>query len=164
MKSNAERNGKGKLGIFGVPLGYGAGKSGSELGVEAIRLSKVRGAQLAVHLSELGYDVKDYGNAGIVQPVFPAGPDDNPKYVHEMIESCENISATLRDILSDEAIPVILGGDHSIAIGTFSSVSSFFRTSGEEIGLIWFDAHADINTPESSFSGNIHGMPLAVLL
>lgn len=153
-----------KLGILGVPLGFGAGKTGSELGVEAIRLSRVRGAQLATHLNGLGYDVKDYGNAAIVQPTKIADPDDNPKYVDEMLESSRNISASLRRIMADGAIPVILGGDHSIAIGTFSAVSAHYRERGEEIGLIWFDAHADINTPATSLSGNLHGMPLAVLL
>ena len=153
-----------KLGIVGVPLGYGAGKSGSELGVEAIRLSRVRGAQLSGHLAELGYDVKDYGNASIVQPTKVADPAENPKYVTEMAESFRNISASLSQVLSDGATPVILGGDHSIAVGTFSALSSFYRRQGEEIGLIWFDAHADINTPETSQSGNIHGMPLAVIL
>lgn len=149
---------------MGVPLGYGAGKSGSELGVEAIRLSRVRGGQLATHLAELGYTVKDYGNAAIVHPAVVADPGENPKYVAEISESFRNIITSLRQILSDGATPVILGGDHSIAIGTFSALSAFYGERGEEIGLLWFDAHADINTPETSKSGNIHGMPLAVLL
>lgn len=153
-----------KIGILGVPLGYGAGKSGSELGVEAIRLSRVRGAQLTGHLSSLGFEVKDYGNASIVQPAKMAEPGENPKYVTEMAESFRNISASLKQILGDGAVPVILGGDHSIAIGTFSALSEFYRRQDQEIGLIWFDAHADINTPETSLSGNVHGMPLAVLL
>ena len=153
-----------KIGILGVPLGYGAEKAGSELGVEAIRLSRVRGAQLAGHLAALGYDVKDYGNASIVQPAKKAEPYENPKYVSEMAESCRNISASLGQLLADGATPVILGGDHSIAIGTFSALSAFYRKQEQEIGLIWFDAHADINTPETSLSGNIHGMPLAVIL
>ena len=153
-----------KIGILGVPLGYGAGKAGSELGVEAIRLSRVRGAQLSGHLADLGYEVKDYGNATIVQPRKPADPAENPKYVTEMAESFRNISASLKKVLADGATPLILGGDNSIAIGSFSALSAFYRERGEEIGLIWFDAHADINTPETSQSGNIHGMPLAVLL
>jgi len=160
----ALQNEQRKLGILGVPLGFGAGKSGSELGVEAIRLSRVRGAQLASHLSDLGYDVKDYGNVPLVQPTTPAGLSDNPKYLPEMVESCRRISSAVRQILNDGAAPVILGGDHSIAIGTFSAVSAHFRAQGEEIGLLWFDAHADINTPQTSVSGNLHGMPLAVLL
>jgi len=153
-----------KIGMIGVPLGYGAGHTGSELGVEAMRLSPIRGDYLAHHIADLGYEVRDYGNVEIVRP-NGSGPDtDNPKYLPEMLASCRNIAASLRQILGDGAFPVILGGDHSIAIGTFSALASNHRDDGEEIGLIWFDAHADINTPETSSSGNIHGMPLAVLL
>jgi len=160
----ALQNEQRKLGILGVPLGFGAGKSGSELGVEAIRLSRVRGAQLSSHLSDLGYEVRDYGNVAVSQPTTSADPAANPKYLPEMAESCRRISTAVRQILSDGAAPVLLGGDHSIAIGTFSGVSAHFREQGQEIGLIWFDAHADINTPQTSVSGNLHGMPLAILL
>lgn len=154
-------NGK-RVGLLGVPLGYGAGKIGSELGTEAIRLSKVRGDSLAEHIRNLGGVAIDYGNAEIIKPT---GPDTgNPKYLREMTASCQNIANAVKKVLADGAFPVILGGDHSIAIGTFSAISSFYRESGREIGLIWFDAHADINTPETTMTGNIHGMPLAVLL
>jgi arginase len=153
-----------KVGIIGVPLGYGARQKGSELGVTAIRLSDIRGSLLTERIKELGYKVKDYGDAEIVKPNYIAKTEENPKYLKEILASCENISASLQQILKDGTIPVILGGDHSIAIGTFSAISSFFKAQGEEIGLIWFDAHADINTPETSSSGNIHGMPLAALL
>lgn len=154
-------NGK-RVGLLGVPLGFGAGKIGSELGTEAIRLSKVRGDSLAEHIRNLGGVAIDYGNAEIIKPT---GPDTgNPKYLREMTASCQNIANAVKNMLADGAFPVILGGDHSIAIGTFSAISSFYRESGREIGLIWFDAHADINTPETTMTGNIHGMPLAVLL
>jgi arginase len=154
-------NGK-RVGLLGVPLGYGAGKIGSELGTEAIRLSKVRGDSLAEHIRNLGGVAIDYGNAEIIKPT---GPDTgNPKYLREMTASCQNIANAVKKVLADGAFPVILGGDHSIAIGTFSAISSFYRENGREIGLIWFDAHADINTPETTMTGNIHGMPLAVLL
>lgn len=151
-----------KVGILGVPLGFGAGKIGSELGTEAIRLSKVRGASLIEHIERLGGVARDYGNVEIVKPA--RADSANPKHLSEIAASCENIYTALRRILSDDAFPVILGGDHSIAIGTFSAISSFYRDRGEDVGLIWFDAHADINTPETTTTGNIHGMPLAVLL
>lgn len=153
-------NGK-KVGLLGVPLGFGAGKTGSELGTEAIRLSKVRGDSLAGHIRGLGGISVDYGNVEISKPF--AEETGNPKYLAEMVGSCKNIADAVKHVLSDGAFPVILGGDHSIAIGTFSGISSWFRARGEEVGLIWFDAHADINTPETSTTGNIHGMPLAVL-
>lgn len=152
------------VGILGVPLGFGAGKSGSELGVEAMRNSSVRGGRLHSHLSELGLTVKDFGNVEIEKPRSDLTVQGRPKFLEEMTVSCRAIASAVKGLLDDNVLPVILGGDHSIAIGTFSGISSHFRKRGEEIGLIWFDAHADINTPETSKSGNIHGMPLAVLL
>jgi arginase len=119
---------------------------------------------LPAHICELGYEVIDHGDAEIIKPDRVAYPDENPKYLPEMLGSLKNISEKLKRILSNDELPIILGGDHSIAIGTFSAIASHFREKGEDVGLIWFDAHADINTPESSPSGNIHGMPLAVLL
>jgi len=153
-----------KVGILGIPLGFGAGKTGSELGVDAMRLSTVRGKHLWEHISELGYEVSDYGDVDIIKPARLPEPNETPRFLPEMIASCKNISASLKELLNEDEIPVILGGDHSIAIGTFSAISSHFRDHGQEVGLIWFDAHADINTPETSPSGNIHGMPLSVLL
>jgi arginase len=153
-----------KVGILGIPLGFGAGKTGSELGVDAMRLSTIRGKHLWEHISDLGYEVTDHGDVDIEKPSRLAGPNENPRFLPEMLTSCKNISASLKKLLSSDEIPVILGGDHSIAIGTFSAISSHFREQHQEVGLIWFDAHADINTPESSPSGNIHGMPLSVLL
>ncbi|HMJ08428.1 MAG TPA: arginase [Pyrinomonadaceae bacterium] len=160
-----ESPGKGlKVGLLGVPLGFGAGQTGSELGVEAMRLSKFRGNLLTGHLAEMGYDIIDYGNVEIKKPVFPEVREENPRHLQEMIISCARIAESLKKVFADGAIPIILGGDHSIAIGTFSAISSHFRDQGEDVGLIWFDAHADINTPETSHSGNIHGMPLATIL
>jgi len=153
-----------KIGIIGVPIGYGAGKKGSELGATAIRLANIRGNYLTEHIRELGYDVSDHGDVEVTRPSEVAAADENPKYLAEMIASSRKSAAAVKAILTLGEFPVILGGDHSIAIGTFSGISSFFRERGKEIGLIWFDAHADINTPESSPSGNIHGMPLAALL
>lgn len=153
-----------KIGLLGIPLGFGAGQTGSELGVDAMRLSMVRGKHLLEHISDLGYDVTDHGDVVIEKPRRSPGPDENPKYLREMLASCRNISASLQGLLNNDELPVILGGDHSIAIGTFSAISSYYRGMDQKVGLIWFDAHADINTPGSSPSGNIHGMPLAVLL
>ncbi len=153
-----------KVGILGVPLGFGAETQGSELGTTAIRLAKFRGDNLAGHIGTLGYDVTDHGDLIIPMPDHSADKDQNPKYISEILESSKLISKAVKNLLSESEIPIILGGDHSIAAGTFSGISSFFREKDEEIGLIWFDAHADMNTPESSPSGNTHGMPLATLL
>ena len=157
-------NSKKKIGLVGVPLGFGASQVGSELGVNAMRLSRIRGRRLSEHIEELGFDVTDHGDVEIVRPPDPAGPDSNPKFLTEISLSLKNTFDKLATIVQAGETPVILGGDHSIAIGTVSALSANSRSQGSEMGLIWFDAHADINTPESSATGNIHGMPLAILL
>lgn len=166
LSENYDFPGKGKkVGILGVPLGFGAEQKGSELGVTAIRLARIRGKFLTELIAELGYEVKDYGDVEIIKPDYVAKSEDNLKYLNEILASSKNSFKSVKQILADGAFPVILGGDHSVAIGTFSGVSSHFHErQKKEIGLIWFDAHADINTFESSDSGNIHGMPLAALL
>ncbi|MDQ3321956.1 MAG: arginase [Acidobacteriota bacterium] len=165
LSENCDFPGKDKkVGILGVPLGFGAGQTGSELGVTAIRLAQIRGSFLTEHIAELGYEVKDYGDVEIIKPDYVAKSEDNLKYLNEILASSENSAKSVKQILADGAFPVILGGDHSVALGTFSGISSHFHARDEEIGLIWFDAHADINTHETSGSGNIHGMPLAALL
>lgn len=157
--------GKGKsLGIIGVPMGFGAGQTGSELGIAAIRLSQIRGKRLTEHLEDLGYSIEDYGDVQVVKPNYIAKPEDNPKYLPEWLASSRNSADSVKKILEKNQFPVILSGDHSCGVGTFSGVSSYFHNKNEEVGLIWFDAHADMNTPETSPSGNVHGMPLAALL
>ena len=164
MKSNVLPGDGRKVGIIGVPLGYGAGQAGSELGVGAMRLSRMRGGVLPDHIRALGYDVKDYGDVDVIRSLEAAEASANPKYLPEMLASCKNIATDVKRILAEGAFPVILGGDHSIAIGSFAGISSHYREKGEDVGLIWFDAHADINTPQTSRSGNIHGMPMATIL
>ncbi|MGI8555500.1 MAG: arginase [Pyrinomonadaceae bacterium] len=154
-----------KIAIIGIPLGFGAGRIGSELGITALRLTTIRGKRLIEHISELGYETKDYGDVEIIKPDYIAQPEENPKYLPEMIRSSHNISEAIEKIFERDEFPVILSGDHSSAIGTFSGISTYFRQKkSQEIGLIWFDAHADMNTPQTSPSGNLHGMPLATLL
>jgi len=152
-----------KVGILGVPLGFGAGQTGSELGVNAMRLTTFRGNKLSQHIREMGFEVNDHGDAVIVQPETE-DKVENPKHLAEMLASSENVIAALKTILDNDEFPIILGGDHAIAIPTFSAIANHHKQQGTEIGLIWFDAHADINTPETSPSGNIHGMPLATIL
>jgi arginase len=156
-------NGK-KVSMLGIPLGYGAGHSGSELGVEAMRASRIRGKQLGEHISDLGYEFADLGNIDVSRPTSAPEAGSRTKYLAEMLATFQNAVPVVKTILDDGSFPVILGGDHSIAIGTFSGIASHFHNRGEDLGLIWFDAHADINTPETSPTGNIHGMPLAILL
>jgi arginase len=165
MTADRDFPGKGKtVGIVGIPLGFSAGQSGSELGAMAIRGADIRGKRLIEHIRDLGYELNDYNDLIIGSPESVAKMEDNPKYLPEMLAACDAMSETVRRIFEAGDFPVILGGDHSIAMGTFSGISSFFRDAGKEIGLVWFDAHADMNTPETSPSGNLHGMPLAALL
>lgn len=165
LEEDRDFPGRGKkIGILGVPLGFGAGQKGSELGVTAMRLAQIRGSSLTELIAELGYAVKDYGDVDVVKPEYIAEPDSKSKYLNEIVSASANSANAVKQILNDGAFPVILGGDHSVAVGTFSGVSSFYHLRNEEIGLVWFDAHADINTHETSGSGNVHGMPLAALL
>lgn len=150
--------------ILGIPLGYGAGQIGSELGVEAVRLSKFRGKLLQEHIKDLGYDVIDVGDVNVTKPKSRDSDAPGPKHLAEMIVSSQESAKRVKECLSNGYFPVILGGDHSVAIGSFSGVSSHFHDNNQDVGLIWFDAHADINTPQTSSSGNIHGMPSAVLM
>ena len=157
------QNGR-KVSMLGIPLGYGAGQTGSELGVEAMRASHIRGKHLSEHIADLGYEFVDLGNINVVRPEAVAEAGSRTKYLSELLATCQIAVPVIKTILDEGSFPVILGGDHSIAISTFSGIASHFHEKGEDIGLIWFDAHADINTPETSHTGNIHGMPLAVLL
>ena len=141
-----------RVGIVGVPLGFGAGQTGSELGVQAMKLSRFRGDLLMKHIAGLGFDVTDFGNVDIVEPDESSPTLESPRHLREMIASCERIGTMIENVLAADALPVILGGDHSIAIGTFSAIASHYQNKGEEIGLIWFDAHADSNSPETSHS------------
>lgn len=162
---SGDRPGEGrKVGVLGIPFGLGAGQKGSELGVEAMRLANIAGNPLISQIRALGYEVRDHGDVEIVKPASAPKDAGSGRYFEETLETSRRSAAAVKSILESGELPVILGGDHSIAIGSFSGTSSHFRSKGEEVGLIWFDAHADINTPQTSPSGNLHGMSLAVLL
>jgi len=150
---------KPAVGILGVPLGYGASMAGVDMGPAALRV-----ARLKQRIGPLGYSVWDYGDLRLGLPETIPEQQDKLKYVSEIGSACEQLAKKVEEILESSQLPLVLGGDHSIAIGSFAGVSSFYRKRQETIGLIWFDAHADMNTPETTPSGNIHGMPLAALL
>ena len=125
--------------------------------------SAVRVAGLNRRLESLGYEVTDSGNIAVAQRESqPHGPDE-ARYLPQIADACRRLAAVVEAALAARRLPVVLGGDHSVAIGTVSGVSKFFRRTKQKIGLIWVDAHADMNTPETSPSGNVHGMPLACL-
>ncbi|NUM82168.1 arginase [bacterium] len=145
--------------IIGVPLDLGAGRRGTDMGPSALRI-----AGLAERLNELGYTIKDKGDIVTKAPEILKVGDEKLKYLNEIIKGVTALSETVEKTLDDHEVPLVLGGDHSIAIGTVAGVSSHFRKRHKKIGVIWVDAHGDMNTPDTSPSGNIHGMPLAVSL
>jgi arginase len=126
--------------------------------------SAVRVANLNTRLSSLGYLVEDLGNVPVDQA--EASPEGHPraKYLPQIAATCERLGVLVGETLTRGGVPLVLGGDHSVAVGTTSGVSRFFWERKQRIGLIWLDAHADMNTPESSPSGNVHGMPLACIV
>jgi arginase len=144
--------------VLGVPLGYGASMAGVDIGPAALRV-----ARLNQRIARLGYSVHDLGDLRLERPQTLPEEDEKLKYVREISSACEQLAAEVEKILAAGELPLVLGGDHSIAIGSFAGVASFFRKQQKTVGLIWFDAHADMNTPDSTPSGNIHGMPLAAL-
>jgi arginase len=150
---------KRSLSILGVPLGYGASMAGVDIGPAALRV-----ARLNQRIARLGYSVHDLGDMPLERPQTVPEVDEKLKYVREISSACEQLAVKVEDILKAGQLPLILGGDHSIAIGSFAGAVSFYKQQDQTLGLIWFDAHADMNTPESTPSGNIHGMPLAALL
>ncbi len=148
-----------KVTVIGVPLDLGAGRRGVDMGPSAFRVGEVDHK-----IRELGYDVQDTGDVAVCIAETREAGNPSLKYLKEITEACRQLSELVEGALEDERIPVVLGGDHSIAIGTIAGVSRFHKKRDEKLGLVWFDAHGDANTPETSPSGNIHGMPLAVAL
>jgi arginase len=145
--------------LIGVPLDLGAGRRGVDMGPSAFRV-----AEIERRIRELDFVVEDAGDLAVRIPETQDPGDPRAKYLKEIKAVCETLRDTVVGVLGQGKRPVILGGDHSIAMGTLAGLSRFFKERGERIGLIWIDAHADSNTPETSPSGNIHGMPLAVAL
>ena len=146
------------IAIIGAPLDLGQGRRGVDMGPSAVRV-----ANLNARLASLGYEVEDLGNVPVEQA--EASPEGHPhaKYLPQIAATCERLAVLVGETLSRGSMPLVLGGDHSVAVGTVSGVSQYFREKGQRVGLIWLDAHADMNTPESSPSGNVHGMPLACI-
>jgi arginase len=126
--------------------------------------SAMRGAGLQSSLKKLGLQVEDIGNLSVKQPEeMPIG-EKRAKYLQEIAETCADVAAAAEKSLSEGFLPVVLGGDHSIAAGVAAGVANYFRKDKKQIGYLWLDAHGDMNTPESSPSGNVHGMPLAAIM
>ena len=145
-----------QIAVIGVPLDLGAGRRGVDMGPSAVRV-----ANLNSRLAELGYEVEDLGNVAVVQRESQTEGDPKAKYLPQITATCTRLAEMVAGALADGKFPLILGGDHSAAIGTVSGVSHHLRSRGEKLGMVWIDAHTDMNTPASTPSGNVHGMPLA---
>src|SRR5437763_1422559 len=144
------------IAIIGAPLDLGAGRRGVDMGPSAMRV-----ANLNKRIAALGYDVEDLGNIPVEQAeAAPAGPA-HARYLPQIAKTCHRLALVVGKARSGGKLPLVLGGDHSVAVGTVAGVSRCYRKKKQAIGLIWIDAHADMNTPETSPSGNVHGMPLA---
>ncbi|PYU91093.1 MAG: arginase [Acidobacteria bacterium] len=145
--------------IVGVPLDLGAGRRGVDMGPSGFRI-----ADVGPRIRGLGYEVCDCGNIPVPIPEVIGVRDSHARYAREIGEVCESLCVRVRESLASGHIPLSLGGDHSLAAGSIAGTAAALREQGRSFGLLWIDAHADMNTPETSRSGNVHGMPLAAVL
>ncbi|MEI9814315.1 MAG: arginase [Acidobacteriota bacterium] len=144
------------ISVIGAPMDLGAGRRGVDMGPSALRI-----ARLQERLTALGYTVEDLGNVAVDQPEsLPEGPS-NARFLPQITHTCARLADMVEAAADRGRVPVVLGGDHSIATGTIAGLSRHFAKREQSVGVIWIDAHADMNTPDSSPSGNVHGMPLA---
>jgi arginase len=148
-----------KISIIGVPMDLGADRRGVDMGPSALRY-----ADLNEKLQGLGHEVEDLGDLDVIIPETRHFGDPRAKYLKEIADACAHLANLVLEIRQQGRTPLVLGGDHSIAVGTVSGVAESFRREGKKIGLMWFDAHADFNTPDISPSGNVHGMPMAAIM
>ena len=146
--------------IIGVPLDLGAGRRGVDMGPSAFRI-----AGIGDRIAALGRTVVDKGNLPAPIPETQRPSDKKKKYVRDIARVCQKLYDVATKSLDAGALPVVLGGDHSLAAGSVAASADWMRrTSSQPLGLIWVDAHGDMNTPQTTSSGNVHGMPLAALL
>jgi len=145
--------------IIGVPLDLGGGRRGVDMGPSALRI-----AGLGERIASLGYSVVDDGDLEVPIPETRHSGDPRKKYVADIASVCRNLYESARGVLDEGGLPLVLGGDHSLGAGSVAATAAWAQAQSRKIGLIWVDAHGDMNTPSSSTSGNVHGMPLAALL
>ena len=148
-------NARPEIAVIGAPLDLGQGRRGVDMGPSAIRY-----AGLEERLVGLGYVVRDEGNVETAVAEATALRDERARFLPEIHDTCELIAARVAEATTRGALPLVLGGDHSVALGTLGGMASVHGPGG----VLWIDAHSDINTPETSPSGNVHGMALAAAL
>ncbi len=145
--------------VIGVPLDLGQSRRGVDMGPSAVRV-----AGLEARLEAIGHVVEDDGNVAVAIPEQKKEGAAHAKYLKEITATCTKSAELVLKSLEAGKVPMVLGGDHSVAAGTVAGVAEFYRRQNQKIGLIWIDAHSDMNTPETSPSGNVHGMPLAAIM
>ena len=145
--------------VLGVPMDLGSGRRGVDMGPSAIRI-----AGLEDRLRELGHEVVDEGDLVIKNMEALKVGDVRARYLAEIARAAKLAAGKIERIMAKGHFPLVLGGDHSISVGTVSGIAAFARARRKKVGLLWIDAHGDINTPDTSPSGNVHGMPVASLL
>ena len=145
--------------VIGVPLDLGQSRRGVDMGPSAVRV-----AGLEARLEAIGHNVEDGGNVAVAIPEQKKEGAAHAKYLKEITATCTKSAELVLKTLESGKVPLVLGGDHSVAAGTVAGVAEFYRKQNQKIGLLWIDAHSDMNTPETSPSGNVHGMPLAALM
>jgi arginase len=150
---------KEKVSIIGFPMDLGSGRRGVDMGPSALRI-----AELSSKLKNLGYEVEDLGNVQIEIMERQKITDEKLKYLNEILKTSKLLASKVENILDRKRFPLIIGGDHSTAIGTIAGISAHCNKNKLRLGVIWIDAHADINTDKTTPSGNIHGMPLAACM
>ena len=148
-----------RVALVGVPMDLGGGRRGVDMGPSAVRIAGV-----AEKLRRMGIEFEDRGNVSVPQPESREPKNKHARFLPEIARACARLRSRVERILEDGVFPLVVGGDHSIAVGTVAALSSFHDRRDEQIGLIWFDAHGDMNTPETSPSGNVHGMPCAAIV
>jgi len=148
-----------KIRIIGVPMDLGASRRGVDMGPSALRV-----AGLQTRLKQLGRLVEDSGNVIVPQPEEQPYGEKRARYLDEISQACKGLADAVKKTLEEDMTPLVLGGDHSIAVGTAAGTAAYFNKASKRIGMIWLDAHGDMNTPDSSPSGNVHGMPLASIM
>ncbi|MCC6927648.1 MAG: arginase [Gemmatimonadaceae bacterium] len=146
--------------LIGVPMDLGASRRGVDMGPSAVRYTELR-----ERLEAMGHQVEDTGNVPVpFREDAAKGAQRGARYLGAITDVCADVASRVRDALGAGALPVVLGGDHALSAGSIAGASAFFAQKGGHVGVVWVDAHSDLNTPATSRSGNVHGMPLAALL
>lgn len=145
--------------LMGVPLDFGASRRGVEMGPAALRI-----AEMAEHLRAVGHTVTDVGDIAVPERATIPAAIAGRAFLPIITRVCEELADEVEDAVSCGEVPVVMGGDHSLVAGSFAGAQRHFAKQGERVGLIYLDTHGDLHTPETSLTGNVHGMPLSHLL